>query len=226
MLTPCSCSRTSASRDHDSGLPPATSNARGGRSRSFPIRDGCRDRRHRRAGPHHGQSECRKRSRRRGTQRGRAGRAAVPRGRSLATRDRRAALHLAEHGQDPHPRAVPQAGRDIASGCGRARGGARSARARRITRVILGPRPPNRGHRQACWARMSAAPLSRRDRGRTRVTLRVRVRRDDSPAHDGETEITGPIIDSSHLHGLLDRIAGLGLTLHSLTPLDSDGARG
>ena len=41
-------------------------------------------------------------------------------------------------------------------------------------------------------------------------------------AHDGITEITGEIIDSSHLQGLLDRIAGLGLTLHSLTPLDTD----
>ena len=39
-------------------------------------------------------------------------------------------------------------------------------------------------------------------------------------AHDGITEITGQIIDQSHLHGLLERIADLGLTLHSLTPLD------
>ena len=43
-------------------------------------------------------------------------------------------------------------------------------------------------------------------------------------AHDGETEISGPIIDQSHLHGLLDRIAGLGLTLHSLNPLETDNA--
>jgi hypothetical protein len=43
-------------------------------------------------------------------------------------------------------------------------------------------------------------------------------------AHGGRTEITGPIIDSSHLHGLLDRIAGLGLTVHSLNALDSDDA--
>jgi hypothetical protein len=43
-------------------------------------------------------------------------------------------------------------------------------------------------------------------------------------AHDGRTDISGPIIDSSHLHGLLDRIAGLGLTVHSLTPLDGDDA--
>ena len=43
-------------------------------------------------------------------------------------------------------------------------------------------------------------------------------------AHDGETEISGPIIDPSHLHGLLERIAGLGLTLHSLTPLKAETA--
>ena len=43
-------------------------------------------------------------------------------------------------------------------------------------------------------------------------------------AHDGETEITGPIIDPSHLQGLLERIAGLGLTLHSLTPLEAETA--
>ena len=43
-------------------------------------------------------------------------------------------------------------------------------------------------------------------------------------AHNGETEVTGPIIDSSHLQGLLERIAGLGLTLHSLTPLETENA--
>ena len=32
-------------------------------------------------------------------------------------------------------------------------------------------------------------------------------------AHDGETDITGPIIDQSHLQGLIERIASLGLTL-------------
>ena len=41
-------------------------------------------------------------------------------------------------------------------------------------------------------------------------------------AHDGRTDITGPIIDPSHLRGVLERIAGLGLTLYSLTPLDSE----
>lgn len=41
-------------------------------------------------------------------------------------------------------------------------------------------------------------------------------------AGDGETEIIGPIIDPSHLQGLLARIAGLGLTLHSVNPLDAE----
>ncbi len=44
-------------------------------------------------------------------------------------------------------------------------------------------------------------------------------------AHNGRTEITGPIVDPSHLHGLLDRIAGLGLTVHSLTPLETEDAQ-
>jgi hypothetical protein len=43
-------------------------------------------------------------------------------------------------------------------------------------------------------------------------------------AHDGETEIIGPIIDPSQLLGLVDRIAGLGLSLHSLTPLETEEA--
>jgi hypothetical protein len=41
-------------------------------------------------------------------------------------------------------------------------------------------------------------------------------------AHNGETELTGPIIDPSNLDGLLERIAGLGLRLHSLTPLETE----
>ena len=41
-------------------------------------------------------------------------------------------------------------------------------------------------------------------------------------AHDGITEITGEIIDPAHLQGLLERIAGLGLTLQSLNPLDTE----
>jgi hypothetical protein len=43
-------------------------------------------------------------------------------------------------------------------------------------------------------------------------------------AHDGQTDITGPIIDQSHLQGLLERIASLGLTLHSLTPLETENS--
>jgi hypothetical protein len=40
-------------------------------------------------------------------------------------------------------------------------------------------------------------------------------------AHDGVTDITGLIIDPAHLKGLTERIASLGLTLHSLTPLET-----
>lgn len=43
-------------------------------------------------------------------------------------------------------------------------------------------------------------------------------------AHDGITEITGPVIDPSHLQGLLERISDLGLTLCSLTALDTEKA--
>ena len=39
-------------------------------------------------------------------------------------------------------------------------------------------------------------------------------------AHDGVTEIEGPIVDQSHLQGLLERIASLGLNLRSVVPLD------
>jgi hypothetical protein len=39
-------------------------------------------------------------------------------------------------------------------------------------------------------------------------------------AHDGITELTGQIIDPAHLQGLFERIAGLGLAVYSLTPLD------
>ena len=38
----------------------------------------------------------------------------------------------------------------------------------------------------------------------------------------GATEITGPIVDQSQLHGLLGRIADLGITLRSVTPLNTD----
>jgi hypothetical protein len=41
-------------------------------------------------------------------------------------------------------------------------------------------------------------------------------------AADGATEITGPVVDQSQLHGLLGRIADLGLTLRSVTPLNTD----
>ena len=53
----------------------------------------------------------------------------------------------AEHGQEPHPPAVPQAGRDIASGGGRAGRSARSPRSHRYTRVNFRQHGPNRRRR-------------------------------------------------------------------------------
>ncbi len=43
-------------------------------------------------------------------------------------------------------------------------------------------------------------------------------------SHRGITEITGEIIDSAHLNGLLARICDLGLAVHSVTPLDNGEA--
>ena len=43
-------------------------------------------------------------------------------------------------------------------------------------------------------------------------------------AHDGQTDIVGAIIDATHPQGLVERIAGLGLTPRSLTPLEAENA--
>ena len=45
-----------------------------------------------------------------------------------------------------------------------------------------------------------------------------------SRAHDGETHVTGPISEQSHLHGLIERLAGSGLRLRGLTPLVTEEA--
>jgi hypothetical protein len=48
-------------------------------------------------------------------------------------------------------------------------------------------------------------------------------------AGDGQTTITGPVVDQAHLHGLLNRVGELGLELVSLnatlepTPPAADG---
>jgi hypothetical protein len=58
-------------------------------------------------------------------------------------------------------------------------------------------------------------PLPNHRRGRDRPAVRCRIRRQEIRADHGETEV----IDQSHLHGLLGRIADLGLTLLSVTRL-------
>lgn len=40
-------------------------------------------------------------------------------------------------------------------------------------------------------------------------------------ARGGRTEITGAIIDQSHMQGLLERVSSLGLRLSSVTPVGS-----
>jgi hypothetical protein len=40
--------------------------------------------------------------------------------------------------------------------------------------------------------------------------------------HEGVTAIRGTITDQAHLHGVLDRIASLGLTLVSVAPEDGE----
>jgi hypothetical protein len=40
----------------------------------------------------------------------------------------------------------------------------------------------------------------------------------DLEARDGQTVISGPVIDQAHLHGLLDRVRDLGLELVSVSP--------
>ena len=50
-------------------------------------------------------------------------------------------------------------------------------------------------------------------------------------AEDGQTTISGPVVDQAHLHGLLDRVRDLGLELISVnavlgrTPATADGDR-
>jgi hypothetical protein len=44
-------------------------------------------------------------------------------------------------------------------------------------------------------------------------------------ADDGTTTLTGAVADQAELHGILNRIRDLGVTLISVTPLDPTPAR-
>ncbi len=39
----------------------------------------------------------------------------------------------------------------------------------------------------------------------------------------GESSLTGPIVDQAHLHGVLDRLRDLGIPLVSVNPVDRYG---
>ena len=95
----------------------------------------------------------------------------------------------------------------------------RPARVNRITRVILDRKHPELGSSRACWGSNVSELLPRRRRGEVGPRYASAFDGMTLPAHDDRTEITGPTVDSSHLHGPLERIAGLGPTLRSLTRL-------
>ena len=92
-----------------------------------------------------------------------------------------------------------------------------------ITRVILGPAPP-KSRPTSGMLGLACRPPATASSSKAKLGARYASAFEEMTisAHDGITEITGEIIDPSHLQGLLERIAGLGLTLHSLTPLDTE----
>lgn len=45
-----------------------------------------------------------------------------------------------------------------------------------------------------------------------------------TPADDGTTVITGPVVDQAALHGVLQKLRDLGIPLVSLTQLPTEGA--
>jgi hypothetical protein len=45
-----------------------------------------------------------------------------------------------------------------------------------------------------------------------------------TPVDDGTTVIRGPVVDQAALHGLLQTLRDLGITLLSLIPLPADGS--
>jgi hypothetical protein len=42
-----------------------------------------------------------------------------------------------------------------------------------------------------------------------------------TPEEDGDTLLTGPVVDQAALHGLLKKVRDLGLTLVSVNPVDT-----
>ena len=125
-------------------------------------------------------------------------------------------------GQPPHEgRVVTQpelSGTSNAVACAKC-----SARARPNHPGDPPPTPRNRCRCASWWvARMSASRYRLVIEGELGPRYASAFEGMTVRAHDGETDIIGPITDSSHLHGLLERIASLGLRLHSLVPLEGE----
>lgn len=86
--------------------------------------------------------------------------------------------------------------------------------------MIFGSIRPIFDHGRPCWAAVAAQQYRVVVKGELGRRYACAFEGMTISAHDGITELTGSIIDPAHLQGLLERIAGLGLTLYSLTPLD------
>lgn len=99
-----------------------------------------------------------------------------------------------------------------------------SARARSITWVILGPQWPNpRAAGSTLWLGCRLRATSHRKES-SEHTTHVRLKEDDVRARRNHGD-DGLIIDASCLWGVLVRIDGPGLTLISLTPINTETAQ-
>jgi hypothetical protein len=77
---------------------------------------------------------------------------------------------------------------------------------------------------RACWVRMSSQHYRLIVEGELGPRYASAFGGMTISAHDGVTELTGPIVDAAHLQGLLERVAGLGLRVRSLTPVGAESA--
>ena len=149
-------------------------------------------------------------------------------GRPVPARDRRGALHLAQHRQGPHAQHLPQARRlELAPTLSRA--GASSpcseAGATGPPGVDHAPRVvtdhPARGEPAGMQERSTTAdPLPRRRPRARRPGARRHVRAPRARLErPGESSLTGTFADQAQLYGLLERLQDLGIPIVSVNPV-------